>query len=183
MYYPISIGVTFMRRTLWYSRKGISTIIATIIIVSVSIVMAIAVGFWAMGIGNSFTKFEKVEFTSIYADPQRLYNATYQQPNGDYFNGTAFTVYITLKNTGTAAATINNIFLNSRPYDTAYENITQANIINATLAVGQTLGQAANQRGLITLPINTGIWSSGMSVQVEIQTAAGRTYSNTVVLP
>jgi hypothetical protein len=171
-----------MRRTLWYSRKGISTIIATIIIVSVSIVMAIAVGFWAMGIGNSFTKFEKVEFTSIYADPQRFYNATIQQPDGNYFNGTAFTVFITLKNTGTAAATINNIFLNSRPYDTAYDNITQANIVGTTLAVGQSL----SPRGIITLPFvfgNAGIWSSGMSVQVEIQTAAGRTYSNTVVLP
>jgi archaeal type IV pilus assembly protein PilA len=168
-----------MGRTLWYSKKGISTIIATIIIVSVSIVMAIAVGFWAMGIGNSFTKFEKVEFTSIYADPQRNYNATIQQPDGNYFNGTAFTVYITLKNTGTAAATINNVFLNSRPYDSGYDNITQSGIVGTTLAVGQSL----SPRGLITLPISSGIWSSGMSVQVEIQTAAGRSYSNTVVLP
>jgi hypothetical protein len=135
--------------------------------------------FGRWGIGNSFTKFEKVEFTSIYADPQKYYNATIQQPDGNYFNGTAFTVFITLKNTGTAAATINNIFLNSRPYDTAYDNITQSNIVGTTLAVGQALAP----RGLITLPLNAGIWSSGMSVQVEIQTAAGRTYSNTVVLP
>ena len=106
---------TFMERKLRHNITAISTIIATIIIVSVSIVMAIAVAFWAMGIGSSFTKFEKVEFISIYADPRAYYNGTVQQPDGNYFNGTAFTLNIVLKNTGTAAATITNIFLNSRP--------------------------------------------------------------------
>ena len=168
------------KRKLKHSKKGISTIIATIIIVSVSIVMAIAVAFWAMGIGNSFTKFEKIEFTSIYADPRLYYNGTVQQPDGNYFNGSAFTLYIVLKNTGTAAATITNIFLNSRPYDTGYANITQTHIVNETLAVGQSL----TPRGLITLPVdNTYVWTSGSSVEVNIQTAAGRSYSNTVVLP
>jgi len=69
--------------------------------------MAIAVAFWAMGIGNSFTKFEKVEFISVYADPPTLGN-----PGN-------FTVNIVLKNTGTAAATIGNIFLNGRPWTKA----------------------------------------------------------------
>ena len=177
-----------VRRGLWTLTKrkltdiitGISTIIATIIIVSVSIVMAIAVAFWAMGIGNSFTKFEKVEFTSIYADPRAYYNATVQQPDGNYFNGTAFTINIVLKNTGTAAATINSIFLNSRPYDTGYANITQTRMIRETLAAGQTL----TPKGIITLPIdNTFIWTSGSTVEVEIQTAAGRSYTSFVVLP
>ncbi len=170
----------FMKRNIRNSKKGISTIIATIIIVSVSIVMAIAVAFWAMGIGNSFTKFEKVEFISIYADPRARYNATVQQPDGNYFNGTAFTINIVLKNTGTAAATLNSIFLNSRPYDTGYANITQTHIISETLAAGQTL----TPRGIITLPIdNTLIWNSGSTVEVEIQTAAGRSYTSFVVLP
>ena len=170
----------FTKRKFRGNKKAISTIIATIIIVSVSIVMAISVAFWAMGIGNSFTKFEKVEFTSIYADPAGYYNATVQQPDGNYFNGTAFTIYITLKNTGTAAATITNIFLNSRPYDTGYTNITQTHIVGQNLAVGQAL----SPRGMITLPFDsTNVWTSGSSVEVDIQTAAGRSYSNTVVLP
>jgi hypothetical protein len=141
--------------------------------------MAIAVAYWAMGIGNSFTKFEKVEWTSLYADSQRVYNATVQQPDGNYFNGTAFPVFITLKNTGTAAATITTIFLNSRPYDSAYENVTQTGLVNVTLGVGQTLAP----RGLITLPLNTNDWTHGSSVEIVVQTAAGRSYSNTVVLP
>src|SRR4030067_194627 len=130
---------TLTKRKLRDSKTGISTIIATIIIVFVSIVMAIAVAVWVMGIGISFTKFEKVEFTRIYADPRAYYNATVQQPDGNYFNGTAFTINIVLKNTGCGAATINSIFLNSRPYDTGYANITQTHMISETLAAGQTL--------------------------------------------
>ena len=158
---------------------AISTIIATIIIVSVSIVMAIAAAFWAMGIGNSFTKFEKVESTSAYPDTPKFYNGTLLQADGNYFNGTAIPIYIVLKNSGTATATIDNIFLNSKPYDTGYMNVTQSNMINMTLAVGQKL----NPAGMITLPTNTGDWTSGSSVLIEIHTAAGRTYPFTIVLP
>ncbi len=141
--------------------------------------MAIAAAFWAMGIASSFQKFEEVQFTSIYADPPGYYNGTLLQPDGNYFNGSAFTIYIVLKNAGTGAATINGIFLNSRPYDSAYGNITQRNLINVTLSAGQTL----NPRGIITLPQDFSTWTSGSSTEVAIQTAAGRTYSSTVVLP
>ncbi len=148
--------------------RAISTIIATIIIVSVSIVMAIAVAFWAMGIGSSFQKFEKVEFTSAYAD----YYATTPSAAGNY------TVNIVLKNSGTATATISNIMLNGRPWDTAYAGISQYNLVNQTLGVG---AQTSNAK--LFLPVDTTDWTHGSSVEVVIQTAAGRSYSNTVVLP
>ena len=164
-------GEISTKRKLWRSKQGISAIIAVIILVSVSIVMAIAVAFWAMGIGNSFTKFEKVEFTSIYADPPVT------QPGN-------FTVNIVLKNTGSAAATITNIFVNGRPYQQGYIGVTQDNLVNQTLVVGASTNYAK-----IMLPTDsvgaTGsiVWTSGNAVEVQIQTAAGRTYSNTVVLP
>jgi len=123
-----------------------------------------------MGIGNSFTKFEKIEFSSVYADPPTA---------GNLGN---FTVNILLKNSGTQAATISNIFLNTRPWDKAYIGVTQQNLINTTLLAGESTIDAK-----IFLPINTPAsspnWSHGNSVQVEIQTAAGRTYPYTVVLP
>jgi hypothetical protein len=150
-----------MIRKLRGSKKGISTVIATIIIVAISIVMAIAVAYWAMGIGNSFTKFEKLEWISIYADP----------PAGGYFR-----VYVQIKNTGTAAATINNIFLDTRPYS-AYPNIGQSGLMGQSIAIGQT-----TQNAWIRLPTG-GTWSSGNTVAVTIETAAGRQYPNMVVLP
>lgn len=132
--------------------------------------MAIAVAFWAMGIGSSFTKFEKVEFTSIYADP----------PTADNLGN--FTVNIVLKNTGSAAATITNIFLNGRPWDKGYIGVTQTKLVNQTLVVGATTTDARIFLPIDTPPDNPN-WSHGNSVEVVIQTAAGRSYSNTVVLP
>lgn len=141
--------------------KGISTIIATIIIVSISIVMAIGVAYWAMGIGNSFTKFEKVEWISIYADPP---------------TAGSFRIYVSLKNTGSAAATIDNIFIDSRPIN-SFPNVNQTNLINTTLNIGSP------RSGSIYLPVVGGTWSSGNTVAVTISTAAGREYPNFVVLP
>ncbi len=159
----------FTKRTLWYSKKGISTIIATIIIVSVSIVMAIAVAYWAMGLGQSFQKFEKVEFTSAYAE--------YYPPSSGATIPANFTVYIVLKNTGTATATMANIFLNGKPYETGYTGVTQENLVNQTLAVGKSTVGAK-----IFLP-DTSDWGHGNTVEVSIQSAAGRSSSYTIVLP
>jgi archaeal type IV pilus assembly protein PilA len=170
------------KKTLWYSKKGISTIIATIIIVSVSIVMAIAVAYWAMGIGQSFQKFEKVGFANPYADPPTFDNGN-------------FTVYVTLRNTGSATATITDILLNGRPWSTAYENIIQeskvngafqvppVSLVNQTLSVGQTLVGRIFLPTNATGPSGSAMWSSGSSIEIQIDTAAGNTYSNTVVLP
>ena len=82
------------------NRRGLSTVIATIIIVAIAIVMAIAVAYWAMGVGNSFTRFEKLQITNAYAS-----------------SDTAAT--ITVKNTGTATATLDptSFSLHQRPTD------------------------------------------------------------------
>jgi hypothetical protein len=154
--------------------KGISTVIATIIIVSIAIVMAIGVAYWAMGIGNAFTKFEKIEFTNIYSDAPTTYTG---------YNGGATSAYrlvLTLKNTGTATATIDTINLNGRPI--AAYSATPA--VGSSGLIGQTIspGQIINNR-YIYLPTTTGDWRSGDFVQIDIGTTAGRDYQNTVNLP
>jgi archaeal type IV pilus assembly protein PilA len=122
--------------------------------------MAIGVAYWAMGIGNSFTKFEKVEWISIYADPA---------------SGGVFNVHIQLKNTGSAAATIDNIYIDQRPY-TTYANVNQTNLMNQTLNIGSP------RNGNVYLPVG-GAWTSGNTVSITISTAAGREYPNFVVIP
>jgi hypothetical protein len=232
-----------------------SIVISTIIIVAISITMSIAISFWVMGIGNSFTKFEKIEFVSIYADfPTPVYfsagtPATAQvirlngtevdnpiqvntpgsgysslsPPSVSFVGGggtgahavatvrnggvisivvdeggsgytelpqliiqpppparlNCFPIYIQLKNTGSAPATINNVFLNGKPY-TAYSYIGQSggqNLVNTVLNVG-----VRNNNFRINLP-NQIPWSSGDYVEVEVETSAGRLYSSTVLLP
>jgi archaeal type IV pilus assembly protein PilA len=146
-----------------------SIVISTVIIVAISITMAIAVAFWAMGIGNSLTRFEKIEFVSIYAD-----NAA-GTPN-------AYPIYLTLKNTGSATATINNVFLNGKPYNVP-GILANVNFINQALQTGQTSPRYPSASSwVIRLPVG-GTWNSGDYVEVEIETSAGRQYSSTVMLP
>jgi hypothetical protein len=57
-----------MKRKFIANKRAMSIVISTVIIIAISITMAIAVAFWAMGVGNSFTRFEKLEFVSIYVD-------------------------------------------------------------------------------------------------------------------
>jgi hypothetical protein len=257
-----------MKRKLRNNKKGMSIVISTVIIVAISITMAIAVAFWAMGIGNSFTKFEKLEFVSAYVADQpvqypglltRAYATAYLSADGSgtvgsitmnsygsgyitsYLNiitritinnpigfagasatahlvsysgsgagavtvvldssGSGYTtpptlvidappyrpiscyaVYLQIKNTGSAAATINNIFLDGKPY---YLNAYQSNIIDQVLSVGNRIGSSTgnlNSQPTLFLPVG-GTWNRGDYVEVEIQTNAGRIYSTTVVLP
>ena len=137
--------------------------------------MAIGVAYWAMGIGNSFTKFEKIEYISIFADPRRSFNANLQQPDGNYFNGTAFPINVVIKNTGTAAATIDNVFIDTKPYR-SFANVSQNNF------VGQTIDIGAQKTCIVYLPYGQS-WSPGNTVAITISTAAGREYPNFVTLP
>jgi hypothetical protein len=161
-----------------------SIVISTVIIVAISITMAIAVSFWAMGIGNSFTKFEKLEFISVYAaDTTVSYRPT---PTSQVLS--CYIIYVQLKNTGTNTATIINVFLNGKPY-TAQSNRVQGGqiayqlgILPVVLQTGQQLTYSS-QGGYIYLPSSGGLWASGDYIALEIETSAGRHYPYTVVLP
>ncbi len=146
--------------------KAVSPVIATIIIVAIAIVMAIAVAYWMLGLGSSFTKYEKIEFTSAYAS----------KVSGN------FIVYMDMKNTGSAAATIDNstIFYNGKP-SSAVEYTGYAPIANFG-QIALNPGNSTSQQ--ITLMGGSGSpWQSGMTVEIMIQTTAGKQYPKVISLP
>ena len=160
-------GIKQKMKSFRRSIKAVSPVIATIIIVAIAITMSIATAYWVLGLGSSFTKYEKVEFTSAYAD----YNA-----------GTGnFTISMILKNTGSAAATVDNntIFYNGKPA-VAYAPYTpDANFASFTMIPGNvTRGLTINFTSIANSP-----WQSGMTVEVMIQTAAGKQYPKVITLP
>jgi archaellum component FlaG (FlaF/FlaG flagellin family) len=169
-----------MKRKFRRNLKGVSTVIATIIIVAISIVMAIAVAYWILGIGSSFTRFEKLEFTSGWA---KLYykGSVYPNNNSKNFANDTYVVFLSLKNTGSASAGIDpaTIFYNGKPYN-AYT--TYAPSVNLTST--KSLDPGSSTLLDLFLPAQTGsIWVSSMSVEVMIQTTAGRQYPKVIVLP
>ncbi|MEM0050066.1 MAG: archaellin/type IV pilin N-terminal domain-containing protein [Candidatus Bathyarchaeia archaeon] len=151
-------------------KRAISPVIATIIIVAVAIVMSIAVAYWMMGLATTFTKYEKLEFTSAYVIPE----------NGNY------TIRITLKNTGTSPATITMFLLNGIPYNEI--NVTiKINEEEFNSTTGVTINPGNGKDFKITFPKGTetpmGNLTSGVSLEIVVQTAAGNQYPKHVKLP
>lgn len=157
------------------NKKAVSPVIATIIIVAIAIVMSIAVAYWLLGLGSSFTKYEKIEFTAAYVDV----NAA-----GDYV------VTMDVKNTGSAAATVDPAYIlyNGKPHNAlAYvgdEPLADFDGAGANDMIAVTLqpGGAANPSWTLTLPKGT-VWTSGMTVEIMLHSTAGKDYPKVITLP
>jgi len=143
------------------NKKGVSPVIATIIIVAVAIVMSIAVAYWVLGLGASMTRYEKLQFISAYA-------------SGD--ESTGYTINMQLKNTGSAPATldVDTVFVNGKPVGDVGAT---AAFTPLTLDPGASTTAAS-----LDLTGATG-FTSGMTVEITIQTTAGNQYPKVVVLP
>jgi flagellin-like protein len=93
-------------------KSGISPVVATVILVAVAIVTAIAVAFWASGLVGVFTRFEKLEIVSAIMTDEDT-----------------FTVRI--RNTGSADSSIIQVVVQGRAIGTPDDPIA--------FKVGQTL--------------------------------------------
>jgi len=139
------------------SSLGISPVVATVILVAIAIVIAIAVAFWASGLVGVFTRFERLEIQSIYAT-----------------SSTSITLFV--KNTGSSSATIDNILINGVPCDAS----TICSSVNPDPASSPvTLAPAQNQT--FTVTITSGY--SGVTLEVAVHTASGKTYPAAVLIP
>jgi len=149
------------RRLVRGKDRAVSPVIATIIIVAVAIVMSIAVAYWVLGLAGTFTRYEKIEIMSMYAE----------KSDGGW------TITANLRNTGSASATINLVLINGRPVSDSIsvkKGNEEANI-PVTLKPGEDC--------TVTITLNEPTFTSGMSVEVTFHTAAGSDYPKVVVLP
>lgn len=155
-----------MKKGFKWNRRGVSPVIATIIIVAIAIVMSIAVAYWMLGLGSAFTKYEKLEFTTAYATK-------------DTVAGT-FTVHMTVKNTGSATATIDvpSILYNGKPFD-GYAVLP---LPSASFTPSVTMNPGEQATGTIVFTEGSE-FVSGMTVEIMIHTVAGHDYPKVVMLP
>lgn len=84
-------------------RKGVSPVIATVILVAVAITVAVGVSYWMGGISSQYTQFEKVEISTGWSEKE---GSTPSE---------GWTIHISLKNSGSATATITHVFINDLP--------------------------------------------------------------------
>jgi len=138
-----------------------------VIIVAIAIAIAIAVAFWAVGLTGIFTRYEEVKVTSAYAE----------------YVGTDFVVNMRLKNTGSADATLDDAFINGRPWDAfgATGCTADGSTFGGTLADTVSLLSGIQVDVVVTIPDS--VVSSGQTLDIKLHTAAGRDYPRAVVLP
>ena len=177
------------------NRKGISPVLATVIIVAVTITIAVAIAYWMGGIAGLYTRFEKIEiaYANVAWDDD-LYGT-----NGGW------KVMLKIKNTGSADATIDDILLNGITVtDVVYkidQTVSNQSMVfvgttdfpivdtissdgNDTISISLKSGSIAYL--LITIPnnaqIGTGMATSGLSLEIKLHTAAGKEYPKIVTL-
>ena len=165
------------------NRKGVSPVIATVILVAVTITVAVAVAYWMSGIAGQYTQFEKIEIQSGYA----IKIDTDADDVDD-----SWQVIITLKNSGTTTSTIINCFLNEQLIGDSYASsildlVTAsgtlgADPVGATAGAGITINSGETVKVTIT-DVPFAFSSSGTTVNVKLHSAAGMDYIRLIQLP
>jgi len=169
---------------LFGDKKAISPVIATVILVAVTIVVAVAVAYWMGSIAGLYTRFEKVEITNAYA--------TYSD---QVFDG-GWTVTVNLRNTGTADATITGLLINGKPYGdynpTADANVKITEGLSGTTKVitsssdfnTKGLPIVSGQDGKLVFEIKKGVgpFNAGVSIEIKLHTAGGNDYPKMITL-
>jgi hypothetical protein len=105
--------------------------------------------------------FEKMTFTSVNASMDLDGN---------------FTIIFKMQNTGTRTLTVNDLVINGTQWISLQDKISE-NLINVTLATGMSKSDC-----MIRLK-SGGTWTSNLTIEIVLLTAAGMEFSFNVTLP
>jgi len=168
--------------------KAISPVIATVIIVSVAIAIAVAVAFWMTGITGLFTRYEKLEVVNAYATYSEtiiqndVENSVFWNASQDGFTE-GWNVTVVIKNTGSTDATIDEIFINGKPFSTYKIDGNQTILVNGATSFSDIPIKTGETKTLTITIAAVDPFSHGIIVEVKIHTAAGNEYPKSVQLP
>jgi len=151
------------------NRKAVSPVIATVILVAVAITISVAVAYWMGGISSQYTKFEKVEVSS----------AVCQADTGGW------NITLKLKNTGTAQATLKNVFIND--FEVIYDDSAIAVVPGQAVAdfsstTGLSMSSGANATVILYISNTYKSYSAGTTLNVKFHSAGGMDYLKLIEL-
>jgi flagellin-like protein len=162
-------------------RKGVSPVIATVILVAVAITVAVGVSYWMGGISSQYTQFEKVEISTGWSEKDS--------------GGQGWTIHITLKNSGSATATITHVFVNDLPIvltdpATASLALTTDGEFGCNIVDGGLTLEAGEENDTVEVYVALGgvagdptfLLSSGTTLNIKLHSAGGMDYIKLVRL-
>jgi len=147
---------------------------ATVILVAIAIVIAIAVAFWATGLVGVFTRFEKIDTLAAYSTAE---------DNNRY-------IILHIKNTGSAAATVDNIYVNGKPCIVGEDD--NCNIQYSTSTNGEQKWEDFSASSEYFLDVGAEVTlrvdkdaagqelTAGVIYEVAVHTASGKSYPYSV---
>jgi len=180
-------SVVWMRRVLQTrrllgSRRALSPVIAVVVLVSVTIVVAVSVAYWMGALAGTYTRFEKLEISSAYSSKVDDWTGDPDVPVGWGTEG-GWTIRIVVKNSGSADATIDDVFVNGIPYG-YFSNVT-VRYSSDPYGFGGAIGPGAT--GSVEILVRAGTdaditFSSGSTLDIKLHTAAGKEYPRLIEL-
>jgi flagellin-like protein len=135
------------------SRKALSPVVASIILIAVTVAVSIAVAAWMGALTFSFTATEQVNITNMN------------------FDVTNKRIIVTANNTGTTSVTINEAWVNG---------VKQTSVID-DLSANLPVTINANQGKVFNITLSS--MSQGYSYQVKIISSKGNTFLYTATAP
>ena len=158
------------------SRRAVSPVIATVILVAIAITVAVAVAYWMGGIAGQYTRFEQIEIQSAVV-------SAHNSPSD-------WNITMTLKNTGTRDTTLISLFINEEEVDEygvthtasipyAFSNVWATNMTNTQVI---TSGAELVVNVFIDSDKPGETLSSGTTVNIKIHSAGGMDFPKLVEL-
>ena len=154
------------------NRRAISPVIATVILVAITITVAVAVAYWMGSIAGQYTQFEQVEIQTAVCSLDNYGN---------------WVIDISLKNTGTEAATITNVFVNDDEVESYVAGAPAGAVATITTNLLATtdpysLGSGDTGSVIIWVGAGYGTLSSGTTVNIKLHSAGGMDYPKLIGL-
>jgi flagellin-like protein len=166
--------------SIFADKKGISPIVATILMVAATVVSAVAIAYWMGGVAGLYTRYEKIEIVNAHAVSGAL-----------SAGGEGWTITISLKNVGSADTSIENILINGKPFshythegDSSITVKANGELFDTDKGAPLKVGQIVEF--IIEIPKCDGDpkwpFTPGVSLEVRLRSAAGQEYIRTLAI-
>jgi archaeal type IV pilus assembly protein PilA len=154
-------------------RKAISPVIATVILVAIGMIIAMAASFFLVGTAGQYTSYERVEIASAYSTlSPGVTNAQWG-------------IVLDVKNSGSRPSSISMVTVNEVPIDEY--GILLGGVLSEASAIGSNmppdgLNLQSGESTTVYVWVGSDLFSSGTSISVKLQSVSGIGYIKLVQL-